>query len=148
MPILNIQYRHQNANVAPELVLQVYGPTIQVFVGPAPPTEDNGKIQFKGEETSALIDTGATTSCIDEKLAQKLGLTPIDRQKIGGIKGKEEHIFYLGMIYVPPPLNRHRKGSFIGVDMEERQLVLLGRDFLRDCILIYNGTNGTITIST
>ena len=148
MPILNIQYRHENANVAPESVLQAVGPTIQVFVGPAPPTEDNGRIQFNGEKAAALIDTGATTSCIDEKLAQKLGLTPIDRQAIGGIKGKKEHIIYLGMIYVPAPLNKHKKGPFIGVDMEKRQPVLLGRDFLRDCIFIYNGTNGTITMST
>lgn len=147
MPILNIQYRDENPKVAPELVLAEVGPTIQVLVGPAPPTEDNGRVHFKGEETAALIDTGATSSCIDEKLARKLGLTPIDRQEIGGIKGKKEHIIYLGMIYVPPPLKKHRKGPFIGVNMEGRQPVLLGRDFLRGCILIYNGTNGTISIS-
>ncbi len=103
-------------------------------------------MQFQGEEANALIDTGASTSCIDEKLALKLGLTPIDRQEIVGVKGKSEHIIYLGMIYVPPPLHTYSKGRFVGVDMVGQQPVLLGRDFLLGTVLIYNGANGSISI--
>ncbi len=146
MPIHNIQYRDKNPNIAPEVVLQVVGPTIPVFVGLAPPVAENGKMQFQGEEVNALIDTGASTSCIDEKLAQKLGLTPIDRQEIAGVGGKKEHIIYLGMIYVPPPLNMYSKGRFVGVDMVGQQPVLLGRNFLLGTVLIYNGVNGSISI--
>ena len=103
-------------------------------------------MQFQGEEVNALIDTGASTSCIDEKLARKLGLTPIDRQEIAGVGGKKEHIIYLGMIYVPPPLNMYSKGRFVGVDMVGQQPVLLGRNFLLGTVLIYNGVNGSISI--
>ena len=105
-------------------------------------------MEHLGRQTcaSSIIDTGASASCIDEKLAKKLGLTPIDKQKVGGAAGKKLHVIYLGMIYVPT-LNTHSKGRFIGVDMDDQQPVILGRDFLLNSILIYNGVNGTVSIS-
>lgn len=147
MPILNIQYRDKNPDITPEATLTIHGPTIVVLVGPATPTRENGTIDFQGHQALALIDTGAGRSCIDEKLAQKLKLTPIDRQQIGGVRGKQEHLIYLGLIRVPPPLDMYSKGRFVGVDMGAAQPVLLGRDFLQSCVLIYNGTNGTISIA-
>ena len=146
MPILNIQSR-SDRNVAPDAALAGFGPTIPVLVGVAPVAEGNGTAEFQGEQALALIDTGASTSCIAEDFATRLGLTPIDRQKIGGVGGKKEHLIYLGVILIPS-LNAQKKAGFVGVELPGAQPVLLGRDFLHGCVLIYNGPTGMITIST
>ena len=128
-------------------MLAAAGPTIPVLVGVAPIAEADGTVEFQGEQTAALIDTGASTSCIAEDFAKKLGLTPIDRQDIGGAGGMKEHLIYLGMIFIPS-LNAHKKAGFVGVESIGAQPVLLGRDFLHGCVLIYNGPAGMVTISS
>lgn len=145
LPVLNFTYSTTDKAVPAASVMQLQGPTILVLVGVAPVAAENGTLNFQGQQVAALIDTGAFTSCIDEKLAIALALTPIDKQKIGGAAGKQDHLIYLGMIAVPA-LNTHHKGRFVGVKMEGSQQVLLGRDFLRDCVLIYSGGTGSITL--
>ena len=118
---------------------------IPVLVGRAPIASENGTYKFQGEQVAALIDTGASVSCIAETLASKLGLAPIDRQDVSGVAGEKEHLIYLGMISVPL-LNTHSKGKFVGVDLPESQPVILGRDFLHGTVFIYHGGSGTITL--
>jgi hypothetical protein len=68
--------------------LELLGPTLVAIVGKlaaegTPQPEVPPPVQ-----TVALIDTGATVSCIDEKLAQKLSLPVIDRRYVGGVAGQ------------------------------------------------------------
>ena len=145
MPVLSVNYHDPEGKVPPDGLLLSVGPSIRVIVGPAPPAEENGSLKLQGDQVAALIDTGASTSCIDEKMAERLSLTPIDRQKLHGVGGEKEHLVYLGIIFVPD-LGTHSKGRFVGVDLGETQPVLLGRDFLRGCVFIYSGGTGTITV--
>ena len=66
-----------------------YGPTMPVVIGhfkvageKEPPKED--------EPTYALIDTGASQSCIDIALAEKLELPIVDVQTICGVDGAKD----------------------------------------------------------
>lgn len=146
MPIHNATFVDQAGNSPPASGLELVGPTIQVLVGVAPLAGEAVSLKIEGgREVLALIDTGASTSCISDPLAQELGLTPIDRQEMMGVGGPKEHLLYLGMISVPQ-LGTVSKGRFVGVDMGESQPIILGRDFLRGCVLIYHGPAGTITI--
>jgi len=95
----------------------------------------------------ALVDTGAQDSCIDRALATRLKLPAVDRQVVCGV-GRLEVDVFMAQIHIEK-LKYTIYGRFAGVPLEEnghRQLVLIGRSFLRDCKLIYDGKSGDVTI--
>ncbi len=145
MPILQTQIKTTDQKVAPAKALVSAGPTINVLVGQPPlpdsPTADHPKL----EQVIALIDTGASTSCIDEKFATDLGLTIIDEQTAHGIGGPKLHSRFLAFMQIPELLT-HTTKNFLGVDLKGRQPILLGRDFLYNSIFVYDGVTGIISI--
>jgi hypothetical protein len=133
-------------------LLVSFGPTILVDIGfdPAyvpsqtlvPPLAGLTAIQ-------ALVDTGATTSCIDNLLAVELGLPVVDRMQIAGVGGQHLANMYLAQIHVPA-LNRTLYGSFAGVNLRDGgqpHSALMGRTFLRHYRMVYDGPTGNVTIS-
>ncbi|GIW41619.1 MAG: hypothetical protein KatS3mg076_2196 [Candidatus Binatia bacterium] len=97
----------------------------------------------------ALIDTGATTTCVDEAAAQRLGLPVIDVATLASAShASSQHNVYPIQIEVtglPIVLNAPRA---IGAPLASQGLlVLLGRDLLQHCTLFYNGLNGSFTLS-
>lgn len=128
------------------------GPTLYVDIGfdplykPDPP----GKIPTPGMTgLQALVDTGATTSCIDSGLAMQLNLPIFDRQKISGVGGVHEVNMHLAQIHVPS-LNFTIYGSFAAVDLiagGQPHHALIGRSFLRAFVMVYEGTTGTVTLT-
>jgi len=105
-----------------------------------------------GEPAIALVDTGATQSCIDIAFAKKLELPAIDRVPIAGVSGVELHDVYMAQIHIPD-LNFTQHGRFAGVDLgdldtgEQFHHALLGRTFLQNAIMIYDGVRGQVTIT-
>lgn len=96
-----------------------------------------------------LIDTGASSTCIDEGEAQKLGLPAIDVVPMASAS----HSLTMANVYalsieiagLPIAINVPRA---IGAALSSQGLLLLiGRDLLRHCTLFYNGLTGEITIS-
>ena len=74
------------------------GPSLEVVVSPLidpprPPTE--------GHTTHALIDTGATQSCIDIQVAQSLNLSVVDFVMIAGAAGASRHPLYAARVAIP-----------------------------------------------
>ena len=97
----------------------------------------------------ALIDTGASNSCIDEGLAQQLNLPLINKIPVGGVGGSHILNQYLCRLVIPQ-LNFSRAGAFIGVHLAQggqMQQALIGRDFLSQMILIYDGIRGRTTLA-
>lgn len=147
MPILRSAY--QSASVAGNAALLAHGPAIPVFVG-LPPVPSSGTApapQVQAQQEGALIDTGASASCIDEGLAQRLGLTVIDRRQVGGVAGTQLHNVYLALVVIPA-LNLQNLGPFIGVNLRGLHKIIVGRDFLVHTVLIYDGLTGSITLCT
>jgi predicted aspartyl protease len=127
------------------------GPTLFVDVGfdQAYQGPQAGSVPVPAERgVRALVDTGATSSCIDSALATKLNLPVIDRQVISGVGGQHTVNMHLAQIHVPT-LNFTIYGSFAGVDLiagGQEHHALIGRTFLQHFTMIYEGLTGTVTL--
>jgi predicted aspartyl protease len=97
----------------------------------------------------ALIDTGATDSCIDEELATELQLPLIDHWDGSGIGGTEKFNVYLGHIRIAA-LGLIQYGRFMGVKLSagnQPHQALLGRSVLKDMVLVYDGRDGSVRLA-
>lgn len=100
------------------------------------------------ESVFALIDTGATESCIDDQLAKKLGLPIIDKQPCAGAGGTTTLEVYMAMIEIPS-IRFRQYGRFMGVHLAaggQQHAVLLGRTLLQDMVMIYDGERGSVVL--
>ncbi len=84
--------------------LVAHGPTLFVDIGfdpaydPAAPTRPP---VLAATKLWALVDTGATESCIDSDLAAKLQLPVVDQRRVAGVGGSKEVSMHPGHIHVP-----------------------------------------------
>lgn len=131
-------------------LLTFHGPTLSVtisfdpqfvFTGANPPPSG-------GLQVHALVDTGATESCIDNVIGAQLNLPIVDRRPIAGIGGQHIANIYMAQIYTPS-LNFWIYGTFAGVDLAAGGQVhraLIGRTFLKHFTMLYEGRTGTVEI--
>lgn len=130
-------------------LLTLYGPTIQIKIGLDEnfnPEQD--RVNLPDTLFDALVDTGASVSCIDAQLANTLGLPVVDRRPISGAHGSAEVDFYLGQIHVPA-LSFTIYGDFAGVHLlagGQHHVALIGRAFLRNMRMVYQGRSGQVTL--
>lgn len=102
------------------------------------------------EQGFALIDTGAHISCIDEEVAQRLGLSAVDVVKITSAshESTEANVYPARIELVAGQILGFDMSRVIGVTLKKQGLiVLVGRDILSRCTLFYNGPTGQITLS-
>jgi predicted aspartyl protease len=130
--------------------LITWGPTLVVDIGFDPNHPFDAKIPpvpgLKG--LNALVDTGATESCIDNLLAAQLNLPVVDKRTICGIHGAQEVNMYLAQVHVTT-LNYTIHGAFAGVDLRaggQPHSALIGRTFLQHFQMIYDGLTGTVEL--
>jgi predicted aspartyl protease len=158
MPILHTQFTGQGTNpqgqtvqIEPKIVLQNRGPIIQVTVALAAPFAQS--LQQAGQTVPApisgwaLVDTGASDTCIDGGHAQQMGLPVIDVVNLTSAT----HVNTLQNVY---PIRIEFAGVPIAIDAPraiaanltaQGLLLLIGRDVLQHCTFIYNGLAGSIT---
>ncbi len=150
MPETNCGFK-DSPGTSGSLLLVANGPTLFVDIGfdpnfnPAAPGPPVPGIKSQW----ALVDTGATESCIDNLLAATLNLPVVDRRPIGGVGGVHEANMYLAQVRVPS-LDFTQYGLFAGVNLSEggqRHRALIGRTFLRRYTMVYNGVTGSVTLS-
>ena len=131
-------------------LLFTFGPTTYVAIGFDPNWDHGvGIATPPNDQHAALVDTGAVESCIDERLAERLGLPAIDRRTIAGVSGPMDATFYAAQISFPD-LGSTLHGVFSGVRLAEGgqpHLALLGRDLLRHFAMAYDGRTGRVTLS-
>ena len=96
-----------------------------------------------------MVDTGAPFSCIDDDLARSLDLPLVDRQTMISLSGPSELNFYLAHVTIPA-MSFFQRGIFHGCSINEaawHYRVVIGRTFLRDMTLIYDGPTGSVRIT-
>jgi predicted aspartyl protease len=131
-------------------VLVTMGPTLFVDIGFDKDWHSaSGVTPVAGiERMQALVDTGASECCIDALLATQVGLPIVDRRPIAGVGGKHLVNIYLAQIHVPS-LRFTIWGAFAGVALSAGGQVhsaLIGRTFLKNFTMVYEGRTGTVTI--
>lgn len=96
----------------------------------------------------ALVDTGASESCIDSALANTLKLPVINQEDRSGAHGRYKLNIHLAQVYIPD-LDWVIFGRFAGVHLHaggQPHFALIGRTFLQDFKMIYEGETGTVII--
>lgn len=135
--------------------LEVNGATLQAQVGPssqqggaAPAAGGASPSPSPGSQTlMALIDSGASISCINQSDAQSMGLQQISETQLGGVGGSEVSPIYAAAITLPQ----------FGVTVDPVQIagvanplpnvdMLIGRDILAQLDFNYNGGQGAFTL--
>ena len=108
-----------------------------------------------GVQIQALVDTGASGSCVDPAVLQSLGLTPTGVTTIS-TPSSPAHVAqqYDVSIAVPGSTATHNPYIAANVPVVAAQLsapqgfqALFGRDILGDCLLVYNGPMGYFTLA-
>ena len=127
------------------------GPTISVEIG----NDHNFQLgagrppNLPPNRYPALVDTGATESCLDLELAVALDLPVVSKGPVSGVSGVIEADDYMAQIHIPE-LNFTLTGPFAGVRIRAGGhpfYALLGRTFLRHFSMHYDGRTGAIIIS-
>ena len=140
---------NDSATISGRDQLVIKGPTLFVDIGFDQAYQGPGQVPVPAERgVHALVDTGATSSCIDSALAVRLNLPVIDKQMISGVGGRHVVNMHLAQIHVPT-LNFTIYGSFAGVDLiagGQEHHALIGRTFLQHFTMIYEGLTGTVTL--
>lgn len=152
MPETRCGFDDINGGAKGHELLVSYGPTIMVDIGfdAAYVPQKGGKPVAGLTNVTALVDTGATASCIDSLLASQLNLPIVDKQITAGVHGALEVNMHLAQIHIPS-LGFTIYGQFAGVHLQaggQPHRALLGRTFLRAFKFVYEGHTGTVTIST
>jgi hypothetical protein len=142
-------FRSGRAGEGPADLLVRLGPTIHVDIGLRSRGAPGELPDLPEKRVKALIDTGAGGDCIDDELARRLKLPIHDEGEISGVGGRHRAFIYTARIYVPH-LERLLFQPFTGVKLQEGEQwhrVILGRSFLRNYRLYYNGVSGQVEIA-
>ena len=148
MPSVECGFVHLPEPHGPDSLIQ-FGPTLAVRIGFDPDFSSGTQPNLPTTEFHALVDTGASESCIDSAVAQSLGLPVVDRRKVAGVHGSDEVNVHLAQIYVPR-LGFTSYGQFAGVHLHaggQPHSALIGRTFLRSFTMIYDGNVGSVVLS-
>lgn len=158
MPIIHVQLTGQGLTpdgqtvpVPPSQVMQNLGPLVQVTVGPAQSLVNQwtqtGIPVPAPISGNALIDTGASNTCIDEDLAQRLGLPVIDLVHMVSASDSSQRNVYPAQITLLGSLTVNVDRALSAALAQQNIIALIGRDVLQMCTLFYNGLSGEFTLS-
>ena len=129
------------------------GPVVQVSIGLAQSMAQEliqqGATLPAPVSGLALLDTGASSTCIDDGIAQQLGVPVVDVVTMHSAS----HAGHPANIY---PVRFAVNGLPIALDVpralgaaltSQGLAMLIGRDVLQICTLFYNGLSGEFTLS-
>lgn len=149
MPVFNAQITS----------LEKYGPIIDLTVSPTPSAlvaMKKAGSPVPGEITvSAMIDTGASASVICRGIAQRLCIYPIGTAKINTPTTRNHICDTYAVSFLFPDADGKMpydpveySATVIEAPLSGQNIqCLLGRDFLRHGLLVYNGLNDAFSIS-
>ena len=129
-----------------DAVLAQAGPSVRVSITQPGPILEATKGENKTPPTvsvRALIDTGASCSCIDQGIAEQLKLTPRDEREMLTPGGLVVQLLYDVRLSIDG-IHDLFELEVLGADLARQENhVLLGRDVLRHGTLIYSGRSNS-----
>lgn len=134
-------------------LLRLNGPILPVLIRnpqrehtpAAVDSTDSGLLSVR--EANGLIDTGATSVLIEMEIAQSLGLVQTGMSDMRVVGGQVDAVVFAGQLEVPQlgyskilPMLAPRRGQI-------SHSVLLGRSFLEDFIVTFDGPSGIFVLA-
>lgn len=160
MPILHTQFsaqgKTQQGQIVPiphSVVLQKQGPCVQVSIGLAQSIASQllqqGKSLPKPISGIALIDSGASSTCIDDTAAQQLSLPVVNVVNVASAShaSTPQNVYPIQIELIGLPISIEAPNAIGAALTPQGLLALIGRDVLQHCTLFYNGITGEITLS-
>ncbi|SRR6266571_1447307 len=160
MPVFTSQLFENQADGSQKInpaVLVREGPFLEVFV-----SIPQALAQFYEKEHipipsplsgMALIDTGASKSCVHGSMMRELKVSPISTATTHTAAGAVTHSLYPAHFTFPVPKIEIDFTSVVGVDlsgqtiMGKQLIALIGRDVLANGLFVYNGHTGSYSIA-
>lgn len=98
---------------------------------------------------NALVDTGASCTCVDRDVIKKLMIPSIGIERVYTPQGNEEqHKYPVRVAFPGTTLPFVEFGSAYGAVLKEQGIIaLIGRDLLVHFSLAYNGPGGFVTLA-
>lgn len=158
MPLLHIEPKAEVLDLdgkpratSPSVALQWHGAKVQVALQLSAAALQ--ELANRGEKLptpivgEALIDTGATVSCIDIEAANELGLVPIDVTKMNSASHSDHEVpVYFASLEILGMGARFELRSMGGALKAQSLIALIGRDALAGSVLFYDGPTGQATL--
>ena len=119
------------------------GPVLPVMIG-KPLSDALIPQNHKFDNHHALVDTGANIGGIDPDIAEKMDLPWIDSMDIGGWGGVNEHDVYAASVLIVGLDMTYHSTRLVAAPLPQHSKVLLGRDFLRHVVMLYDGMNNEL----
>lgn len=156
MPVMSFHATKQKveggeSEPAPEL-LAMQGPVLPVLLSISEEVQQalmtEGKPIPEPVTGLALIDTGATFTCVDEAAARRAGLPTRGTAKMASASHPEHEVpVFAGKISMDS-ININIPTA-MGADLSgfPNLVALIGRDMLQNCLFVYNGNTGAISLA-
>lgn len=148
MPSVQAGFKTGTPTASPADLLVQMGPTLRVDIGMKSRSLPGEEPDLPMKNVKALIDTGAGGDCIDDDLARSLGLQISDEGEISGVGGRHRAFIYTARLYIPSA-GKLLFQQFTGVKLQQGdqwQRIILGRLFLRQYRMTYNGADGSVVL--
>ena len=153
MPVFTKFWKHPANGNSDQVQLTERGPVLQVEIA-IPETlaklyaEKNLPIP-QPKTGFALIDTGASGTCVDAECLNSLQINPIGECPISTPSGTSVQTIHPCKISFPgTPIGTLEFNSVIATELKNQGIIaLLGRDILQHFIIIYNGVEGMWTLT-
>jgi predicted aspartyl protease len=130
--------------------LQLQGPKVEIEI--AVPTvlaeflERSGLPVPPPQRGFALIDTGASITAVDEEVVASLGIQPIGQMKLSTPSRSMPAWLYAARLTCAG-MAVLEVLDIVGCSLQPQGFIaLLGRNFLRSVVLVYDGPAGVFTI--
>jgi len=97
----------------------------------------------------ALIDSGATSTCIDDNATRKLRLPAVDVVAVASAShaSTQQNVHPIQIEVIGLPITISAPRAIAAPLASQGLLVLIGRDVLQHCTLFYNGPAGSFSLS-
>jgi predicted aspartyl protease len=136
----------------PPTGLHLAGPRVQVSVGLAQSFAEalllRGEVIPDAVVGDALVDTGASHTCIDDAVAKNMGLPVVGRIKVGSAShhSTEQNQYPIRIEFLGAGITSNVLQAPAAALAAQGLTMLIGRDILQEFLLVYNGPIGQWTM--
>ena len=117
---------------------------LPVAIGKPSPNQISKSHLFGEEQLMALVDTGANIGGIDPSIAVEMNLPLIDSIDVEGWGGVNKHDVYAASVHIVGLDMANHSARLVAAPLPKHSKVLLGRDFLRHVVMLYDGMNNEL----